>query len=58
MHTVGSSKHKEYWIPAEELAEFNDSIVRSIELITEFYSPPSGREPGIGPDAGALPPIE
>ena len=26
-HTVGSSEHVEYWIPAEELDRFNDAIV-------------------------------
>lgn len=27
IHTVGGSIHREYWIPAEELAEFNSNIV-------------------------------
>jgi len=34
--TVGSSEHQEYWIPAESLEEFNDSIVGAIEIIAEF----------------------
>jgi hypothetical protein len=36
MHTVGSSVHQEYWIPAEELAELNSNIVGPIEVIAEF----------------------
>lgn len=35
--TVGSSGHKEYGIPASELARFNASIVGKIEVIAEFY---------------------
>ena len=34
--TVGGSTHREYWIPAEELAEFNQNIVGPIEVIAEF----------------------
>jgi hypothetical protein len=34
--TVGSSVHKELWIPAEELDEFNRHIVGRIELIATF----------------------
>lgn len=36
IHVVGSSQHMEYWIPAEELEEFNSNIVERIELIAEF----------------------
>jgi hypothetical protein len=35
---AGSRKHREYWIPAEELAEFNRHIVRQIELLSTFHS--------------------
>jgi hypothetical protein len=28
--------HTEYWIPAEELPEFNENIVGLIEVIEEF----------------------
>jgi hypothetical protein len=31
---VGSATALEYWIPAEQLAEFNDNIVGQIELIS------------------------
>src|SRR3954466_8177455 len=33
---VGSSEHEEYWIPAEELDEFNRNIVGQIEVIAEY----------------------
>ena len=36
VRTVGGSIHKEYWIPAEELPEFNRSIVGEIEVVAEF----------------------
>lgn len=38
IHTVGSSIHQEYWIPAEELTEFNQNIVGKIAVIAEFHS--------------------
>ena len=34
--TVGGSIHKELWVPAEELAEFNAHIVGTIEVVEEF----------------------
>ncbi len=33
---VGSRIHQEYWIPAEELDEFNSNIIEPIEVIAEF----------------------
>lgn len=36
LKTVGSAIHKEYWIPADELPEFNRNIVGKIEVIAEF----------------------
>ena len=36
--TVGSAIHKEYWIPADELLEFNANIVGTIDVIAEFHS--------------------
>lgn len=33
---VGSSKHKELWVPAEELEEFNRHIVGKIAVVSEF----------------------
>ena len=46
VQTVGSSKHREYWIPAEDLPEFNRNLVGPIEVIAEFHSPPE--TPGRG----------
>jgi hypothetical protein len=37
VHTVGSVIHREYWIPAEDLAEFNGNIIGEIEVIAEFH---------------------
>lgn len=34
---VGSSLHEEYWIPAEELAEFNSQIKGEIEVLAVFH---------------------
>jgi len=36
---VGGSLHQEYWIPAEDLPEFNRNIEGLIEVIAEFPSP-------------------
>lgn len=33
---VGGATHEEYWIPAEDLEEFNRNIVGKIEIIAEF----------------------
>ncbi len=33
---VGGKTHEEYWIPAEDLEEFNRNIVGKIEVISEF----------------------
>ena len=33
---VGGSSHGEYWIPAEDLEEFNRNIVGKIQVIAEF----------------------
>ena len=33
---VGSATALEYWIPAEQLTEFNDNIIGSIEIITQY----------------------
>jgi hypothetical protein len=37
IHVVGGSNHAEYWIPAEQLEEFNRNILGEIEVIAEFY---------------------
>ena len=36
IHCVGAEYHKELWIPAEKLEEFNAHIVGKIDVISEF----------------------
>lgn len=36
VQTVGASSHRELWVPAEALADFNANIVGLIEVIAEF----------------------
>src|SRR5579872_2506461 len=36
VHVVGALHHQEYWIPSDDLAEFNRNIVGPIEVIAEF----------------------
>jgi len=36
VQTVGGAIHQEYWIPAEDLPEFNRNIVGLIEVIAEY----------------------
>jgi hypothetical protein len=36
LRVVGHSVHREYWIPAGELEEFNSNIVGKIEVIRKF----------------------
>jgi hypothetical protein len=38
IHQVGSVVHQEYWIPAEDLEEFNRNLIGPIEVIAEFTS--------------------
>ena len=38
VQTVGTSEHKEYWIPGRDLVEFNKNIVGPIEVLCEFRS--------------------
>jgi hypothetical protein len=44
VHTVGGRIHEEFWIPAEELAEFNRHIAGPIE-VTATFEPTSQRGP-------------
>jgi hypothetical protein len=37
VHKVGGTLHLEYWIPAVNLAEFNQNIVGLVEIISEFH---------------------
>ncbi len=36
-HTAGGRELMEWWIPAEDLEELNDSIVGTIEVIREYH---------------------
>jgi hypothetical protein len=36
LRAVGAEVHREYWVPAAELDEFNDRIEGSIEVIARF----------------------
>ncbi len=36
VHSAGGQGSQEYWIPSEELAEFNAHLVGVIEVIAEF----------------------
>src|SRR5689334_16939741 len=36
VHVVGSSDHREYWIPAADLARLNENIEGEIEVVSEF----------------------
>ena len=36
IHTVGSHIHQEYWIPADELDEFNQNIIGNISIIEKY----------------------
>jgi hypothetical protein len=38
IQTAGSRIHQEYWIPAEDLDEFNRHLVGTIEVLAEFRS--------------------
>jgi hypothetical protein len=40
VHTVGSAIHQEYWIPAEDLVEFNQNLVGAIKVVAEFHAIP------------------
>jgi hypothetical protein len=50
-HTVGSSVHVEYWIPAEQLSEFNASIQGLINVETAYFG---GGFTGCVPDKSGL----
>ena len=36
VHTVGNSYHQEFWIPAEELENFNQHIIGTIKVVDVF----------------------
>jgi tetratricopeptide (TPR) repeat protein len=36
-HTVGSSQHQEFWIPAEDLEKFNQHIIGDIKVLEAYF---------------------
>lgn len=36
IRTVGAGVHREYWIPADDLAELNRHLICQIEVVTSF----------------------
>jgi hypothetical protein len=52
-HVVGAAIHRELWVPAEELDEFNDHIAQPIAMIAAYYGPDyEGPIPQQGPLQG------
>lgn len=39
VETAGGRAHQEYWIPAEELRQFNEAIVGPIRVVDRFGEP-------------------
>jgi hypothetical protein len=37
IQNAGGERFQEYWIPAEDLAEFNRNIVGTIEVVQKFF---------------------
>ena len=37
VQTVGDSMHRELWVPAEQLSEFNEQIIGEIRVVKAFY---------------------
>jgi len=37
LHSVGKSQHQEFWIPAEEVDEFNKHIVGHIKVVEAYF---------------------
>jgi hypothetical protein len=33
---AGGRQHQEYWIPAEDIADFNAALVGEIEVVAEY----------------------
>lgn len=46
VHVVGSSGHREYWIPANHIARLNENIHGEIEVVSEFHGNPDQPEDG------------
>lgn len=46
VRVVGGSGHREHWIPAEDLARFNENIEGEIEIVSEFRGKREPQEEG------------
>lgn len=46
VQTVGSSRHREYWIPADELDELNRNLAGSIEVVAGYRHGRRVEQPG------------
>jgi hypothetical protein len=49
IQNAGGSSHREYWIPAEDRAEFSQNIIGQIEIIASFM-PSRARDPTWPPE--------
>lgn len=38
LQTAGARMHHEYWIPAEEMDEFNRALVGPVEVVAAFHA--------------------
>lgn len=38
LQTAGARMHQEYWIPSEEMDDFNRALVGPIEVMAEFHA--------------------
>jgi hypothetical protein len=54
VQVVGSSRHRELWVPAEDLAEFNQHILGKIAVLGRYYGErfTDPIDPGTGLPAG------
>lgn len=43
VHEAGGRALTEYWIPAEDLDDFNDHLVGTIEIVSEWRGQPTAR---------------
>ena len=43
IQTAGANVHQEYWIPADDLAEYNRHLIGQIEIVSSFGPGPEGK---------------
>ena len=49
IQNAGGERFQEYWIPAEELAEFNQNLVGQIEVVRQFFQWEPGPQRSLPP---------